>query len=64
MTRKSGWRSAPLPLVITIGLVAFQTHVARRTGSIAITADRAHYLTDLVSTLAAGTAMFLSGRLE
>ena len=51
-------------LVITIGLVAFQTHVVRRTGSIAITADRAHYITDLVSTLAAGTAMFLSGRLE
>lgn len=51
-------------LAITVGLVAFQTHVARRTGSLAITADRAHYLTDLVSTLAAGTAMFVSGRLD
>jgi len=51
-------------LAITVGLVAFQTHVARRTGSLAITADRAHYLTDLVSTLAAGTAMFLAGRLN
>jgi len=51
-------------LAITVGLVVFQTHVARRTGSLAITADRAHYLTDLVSTVAAGTAMFLSGRLN
>jgi ferrous-iron efflux pump FieF len=51
-------------LAITVGLVAFQTHVARRTGSLAITADRAHYLTDLVSTLAAGAALFVSGRLD
>jgi len=51
-------------LAITVALVAFQTHLARRTGSLAITADRAHYLTDLVSTLVAGVGMYLSGRLD
>lgn len=51
-------------LAITIALVAFQTHVARRTGSLAIAADRAHYLTDIMATLAAGAAIFLSGRLQ
>lgn len=51
-------------LAITAALVAFQTYVARRTGSVAIAADRAHYLTDLVSTLAAGAAMYLSGLLD
>src|SRR5262249_28027941 len=58
-----GLAISAVALVITAGLVTFQTYVARRTRSIAIAADRAHYLTDLVSTLAAGTAMFLSARL-
>ena len=48
-------------IVLTIGLVTFQSYVAKRTNSIAIAADRAHYLTDLVSTMAAGGALFLSG---
>ena len=43
-------------IVLTLGLVAFQSHVVRRTGSIAISADRAHYMTDLVSKMAVGTA--------
>ena len=34
-------------LVVAIGLVALQTFVVRRTGSTAIAADRAHYLTDI-----------------
>ncbi len=53
-----------LAVGLTIGLVAFQTYVARRTNSLAIAADRAHYLTDLVSTLAAGAATYLSGLLD
>jgi ferrous-iron efflux pump FieF len=53
-----------LAVALTIGLVAFQTYVARRTNSLAIAADRAHYLTDLVSTLAAGAAIYLSGLLD
>ena len=50
-----------LALVLTIGLVAFQRHVVRRTGSIAIGADMAHYGTDLVATLVTGVGLFLSG---
>ena len=35
-------------LVLTVGLVTFQRHVARRTGSVAIKADSLHYLTDVL----------------
>ena len=35
-------------IIVTIGLVAYQRHVVRRTGSIAITADELHYRSDLV----------------
>jgi len=35
-------------IVVTIGLVAYQRHVVRRTGSIAISADELHYRSDLV----------------
>jgi ferrous-iron efflux pump FieF len=35
-------------LIAAIGLVAMQTWVVRRTGSTAIAADRAHYLTDIM----------------
>ena len=34
-------------IVATVGLVAFQRHVIRRTGSVAIKADALHYLSDL-----------------
>ena len=34
-------------IVATLGLVAFQRHVIRRTGSVAIKADALHYLSDL-----------------
>ncbi|MEI7871532.1 MAG: cation diffusion facilitator family transporter [Alphaproteobacteria bacterium] len=51
-------------IVLTLGLVAFQSYVVRRSGSIAIGADRAHYMTDIVSNLAVGAALFLSGRFD
>lgn len=51
-------------IVLTIGLVTFQNYVVRRSGSIAIGADRAHYMTDLVSNVAVGIALFLSGILN
>ncbi|UYN97074.1 MAG: cation diffusion facilitator family transporter [Enhydrobacter sp.] len=53
-----------LAIVLTLGLVAFQSHVVRRSGSIAIGADRAHYLTDVVSNLAVGAALVVSGRFD
>ncbi len=51
-------------IVLTLGLVAFQSYVVRRSGSIAIGADKAHYMTDIVSNLAVGAALFLSGRFD
>lgn len=59
-----GLAMSAVAIVITIALVSFQTYVARRTRSIAIAADRAHYLTDIVGTLAAGAAIYLSGRFD
>lgn len=53
-----------LALVLTFALVTFQRHVVRRTGSVAIGADMAHYGTDLVATLVTGVGLFLSGLLD
>ncbi|MFO1159604.1 MAG: cation diffusion facilitator family transporter [Reyranellaceae bacterium] len=49
---------------LTMALVAFQNLVVRRTGSLAIGADRSHYTTDLVSNIAVGAALYLSGVLD
>ena len=35
-------------LIVTIGLVAYQRHVVRRTGSLAINADALHYSSDVL----------------
>lgn len=40
-----------LAIVLTLALVAFQRHVVRRTGSMAVGADSLHYLGDLLSNL-------------
>jgi ferrous-iron efflux pump FieF len=53
-----------LAIALTIGLVAFQRYVVRRSGSIAIGADMAHYRTDLVATLVTGVGLFASGQLD
>jgi ferrous-iron efflux pump FieF len=39
-------------LIAAVGLVALQTWVVRKTGSTAIAADRAHYLTDIAVNIA------------
>lgn len=52
-----------LAILLTFALVSFQRHVVRRSGSLAIDADMAHYKTDLVATLATGAGTFLAGRL-
>jgi ferrous-iron efflux pump FieF len=57
------WVSA-LAVVLTLGLVAFQSYVVRQSGSIAIGADRTHYFTDLVTNVAVGIALFASGYLN
>ena len=52
--------------VMTVGLLAIQTRAIRRTGSIATTADRAHYSADLAANFAVmagiGAAAYLGVR--
>lgn len=48
-------------IVMTLGLVAFQRWVIRRTGSLAIGADSLHYSGDLFMNLAVITALVLTG---
>ncbi|MDO8296486.1 MAG: cation diffusion facilitator family transporter [Caulobacter sp.] len=50
-----GWAIAVMGLsvVLTVGLISVQSWVLRRTRSIAVTGDRAHYAADLASNLAA-----------
>ncbi|HYD06431.1 MAG TPA: cation diffusion facilitator family transporter, partial [Reyranella sp.] len=50
-------------IALTFGLMAFQSHVVRRTASLAVSADRAHYTTDLVTNVAVGFGIWLSSRL-
>jgi ferrous-iron efflux pump FieF len=52
-----------LAVVLTLGLMLFQGHVIRRTSSLAISADRAHYVTDFVTNIAVGIGIWLSSRL-
>ncbi len=53
-----------LAIVLTLGLMAFQGYVVRRTKSLAITADRAHYTTDFVTNIAVGVGIVASTRLS
>ncbi|RAS24319.1 cation diffusion facilitator family transporter [Paraburkholderia bryophila] len=50
--------------VIAAGLVGMQTLVVRRTGSTAIAADRAHYVTDVAVNLAVLVALLLERFLD
>lgn len=47
-------------IVLTLALVLFQRMVVRRTGSLAVGADRAHYQSDLVTNLGVILAMGLT----
>jgi ferrous-iron efflux pump FieF len=51
-------------IVVTIGLVFYQRHVVRRTGSIAISADELHYRSDIVLNAGVIAALVLSSSLE
>lgn len=53
--RQEGWAIGVMLVstVLTFGLVAAQTHVLRRTSSVAVSGDRAHYATDLASNVIA-----------
>jgi ferrous-iron efflux pump FieF len=45
---------------VTLALVTYQRHVVRKTGSIAVTADRAHYASDLLTNLGVIVALILA----
>lgn len=49
-----------LAIVLTFGLVVFQKRVIAKTGSVAITADRLHYVGDLLLNSAVIAALLLS----
>jgi ferrous-iron efflux pump FieF len=51
-------------VVLTLALTVFQSHVVRRTGSLAVTADRTHYLADFVTNIGVGTGLFVSSRFD
>ena len=48
-------------IIVTIALVAYQRHVVRRTGSIAVGADELHYRSDVVLNGSVIAALVLSG---
>ncbi|MFC7703864.1 cation diffusion facilitator family transporter [Plastorhodobacter daqingensis] len=52
-----------LAIMLTLGLVIWQGHVARRTGNRVVKADRLHYLADLVPNIGAIVALLASSRL-
>ncbi|MGB4100616.1 MAG: cation diffusion facilitator family transporter [Alphaproteobacteria bacterium] len=54
-----GYGVMGLATVLTLGLVAFQNYVVRRTGSMAISADSLHYRGDLLTNLAVIMALVL-----
>ncbi len=51
-------------IVLTLGLVAFQSQVVRRTGSLAISADKLHYVGDLLINAGVILSLVLSSYLN
>jgi ferrous-iron efflux pump FieF len=51
-----------ISIVLTLGLVWWQGRVARATGSKVVAADRLHYLGDLLPSIGAIAALWISGR--
>ena len=53
--QQEGWAIAVMAIstLLTGGLIAAQTRVLRRTGSVAVSGDRAHYASDLASNVVA-----------
>lgn len=47
-------------IAVTVGLVLFQGHIVKRTGSLAIKADSMHYRTDIVMNAAVLVALILA----
>lgn len=52
---------AAVSIVVTFALTTYQGYVVRRSGSLAVSADRLHYITDLASNGAVFAALLLAG---
>jgi ferrous-iron efflux pump FieF len=59
-----GMLVSALAVALTLALMTFQSFVVRRTSSLAIGADRAHYATDFVTNIAVGIGLFLTTRFQ
>lgn len=53
-----------IAIVATLGLLAYQRHVVRKTGSVAIQADHVHYQSDLLLNVAVIVAILLDNMLN
>jgi ferrous-iron efflux pump FieF len=51
-----------ISIICTIGLVKYQRHVVKKTGSVAITADSLHYLSDILVNLFVIFALILNSK--
>ncbi len=51
-----------ISIILTIGLVKYQRHVVKKTGSVAITADSLHYLSDVLVNLFVIFALILNAQ--
>lgn len=51
-----------LSIILTGALILYQRHIVRRTGSLAIAADRLHYVGDLATNLTVILALLLASR--
>ena len=60
----AGVAVSAVAVLLTVGLMALQGYVVRRTGSLAVTADRAHYTTDLVTNIVVGIGLVASSQLQ
>lgn len=57
-----GMAAMGVSIVLTLLLVAFQRFVVKKTGSVAITADYAHYAGDVMMNLSVVASLFVSAR--
>lgn len=60
MNGEIGYAVMMFSIVLTIGLVAFQRYVVKKSGSIAIDADSLHYKTDVLINLGVMVSLFMS----
>lgn len=58
-----GYAVMGFAIVMTLGLLALQTHTIKRTKSIAIASDRLHYIGDVLINIAVMAAFFLQKKL-